>query len=205
MKVVEILKPKLKEALVVMRHKPVAILLAIIIAMASTKVYLNVKDVHAYLPAELRTGSSEIRELAMDIRNLADGQVMILHINSFGGHVAAEKEIANALKLTKGKVIAHIDGEADSAAAMIALECHGLVVGPKSTMLFHVPAYSDFMGNRIAIPLDDPDMIEAIAGFRKILTQEEIDRLLKDANDFIILDSKQIKERLHLEMSKNNR
>lgn len=73
----------------------------------------------------------------IDLISNADGKQINLHINSYGGDVFAGIAICNQLKNYKGKVVAHIDSIAASAASVIAMGADEIIMPNNATMMIH--------------------------------------------------------------------
>ena len=70
-----------------------------------------------------------------------------LRINSPGGDVFAGVAIAQAIRAYAGKVTAHVDGLAASAASAVAVACDAVIMAPGSMMMIH-NAWTLGFGNR---------------------------------------------------------
>lgn len=75
-----------------------------------------------------------------------DAPVIHLRINSPGGDVFAGRVIEQAIRDTKAKVIAHIDGYAASAASYVMLAADEVVMAPGGMIMIH-KAWSVGWGN----------------------------------------------------------
>lgn len=67
----------------------------------------------------------------------ANGQDVILEINSPGGYISAGSEIYTALKEYSGNITAKIVGQACSAASWIALAADKVIMSPTAQMMIH--------------------------------------------------------------------
>lgn len=67
----------------------------------------------------------------------ANGQDVVLEINSPGGYVNAGSEIYTRLKEYPGNVVAKIVGQACSAASWIALAADKVVISPTAQIMIH--------------------------------------------------------------------
>ncbi|MCR1955485.1 Clp protease ClpP [Clostridioides mangenotii] len=72
-----------------------------------------------------------------DLVNSAGGKQINLHINSYGGDVFAGIAICNQLKNYEGKVVAHIDAIAASAASVIAMGADEIIMPNNAMMMIH--------------------------------------------------------------------
>ena len=84
---------------------------------------------------------SNYREL-IDLLYMADEDVeFIFLINSGGGNLSTAMAIIEAIKATEGKVRAIITGECHSAASLITLNCHEIVITDSAHSLIHTASY----------------------------------------------------------------
>jgi ATP-dependent protease ClpP protease subunit len=90
-------------------------------------------------------GGVSAETLVPEIRNIKGGNVH-LRINSPGGDVFAAQAIAQAIKDTGAKVIAHIDGYAASAATVIAIAADEVDISEGGFFMIH-NAWTFAMGN----------------------------------------------------------
>lgn len=72
-----------------------------------------------------------------DVAALDGIDVIHLRINSPGGDVFGGRAMEQALRETKAKVIAHIDGYAASAASYVALAADEVVMAPGAMIMIH--------------------------------------------------------------------
>ena len=79
------------------------------------------------------------------LRN-AGGAPVHLHINSPGGDVFAGVEMAQAIRDYSGKVTAHVDGYAASAASLLVAAADEAVISPSGMVMIH-KAWTIAMGN----------------------------------------------------------
>ena len=85
-----------------------------------------------------------------------------LHINSPGGDVFAGVAMAQAIRAYDGKVTAHIDGLAASAASAVAVAADEAVMAPGSMLMIH-NAWTIALGNRHDF-MDTAALLEKIDG-----------------------------------------
>jgi ATP-dependent Clp protease protease subunit len=85
-----------------------------------------------------------------------------LHINSPGGDVFAGVAMAQAIRAYPGKVTAHIDGLAASAASAVAVAADEAIMAPGSMLMIH-NAWTIALGNRHDF-LDTAALLEKIDG-----------------------------------------
>lgn len=69
-----------------------------------------------------------------------------LHVNSPGGSVFAGRAMENALRQSKAKVIAHVEGLAASAASVVIMGADEIRMAPGAFLMIH-KAWSIAMGN----------------------------------------------------------
>lgn len=128
------------------------------------------------LPKVLRFGDPVLEKLIKEIRNLKPGQVMIINDDSLGGDVIVGAEFINALKETKGTVIAKVNSIAASMAADILPFFADVQAGPYAIILVH-EAYIPGPGGEKLRPTEDPvltwanDMGDEI--LKPVLTDEQ--------------------------------
>ncbi|WP_289761607.1 head maturation protease, ClpP-related [Lactobacillus intestinalis] len=67
----------------------------------------------------------------------ANGEDIVLEINSPGGYTSSGAEMYTALKEYSGKVEAHVVGEADSAGSLIAMSADKVLMSPMALMMIH--------------------------------------------------------------------
>jgi ATP-dependent Clp protease protease subunit len=100
------------------------------------------------------------QDLVPELRAI-DAATIHLRIKCGGGDVFAAEAIAQAIRDSKSKVVAHIDGLAASAATTIACACREVVISPQSEYMIH-EAWTLALGNkrefrRVAELLDQVD------------------------------------------------
>lgn len=105
-----------------------------------------------------------------------------LRINSPGGDVFAGVAMASAIRAYDGKVTAHIDGLAASAASAVAVAADESVMAPGSMMMIH-NAWTIALGNRHDF-MDTAGLLEKID---KDLAQGYAKRSGGDASHFAAL------------------
>jgi ATP-dependent Clp protease protease subunit len=92
-----------------------------------------------------------------------------LRINSPGGDVFAGVAMAQAVRAYAGKVTAHVDGLAASAASAVAVACDEAVMAPGSMMMIHnawtlgIGNRHDFMDLAALLEKIDGDLAQAYA------------------------------------------
>jgi ATP-dependent Clp protease protease subunit len=85
-----------------------------------------------------------------------------LHINSPGGDVFAGVAMAQAIRAYDGKITAHVDGLAASAASAVAVACDDSIMAPGSMMMIH-NAWTIALGDRHDF-MDTAALLEKIDG-----------------------------------------
>lgn len=85
-----------------------------------------------------------------------------LHINSPGGDVFAGVAMAQAIRAYAGKVVAHVDGLAASAASAVAVAADEAIMAPGSMLMIH-NAWTIALGNRHDF-MDTAALLEKIDG-----------------------------------------
>jgi len=75
-------------------------------------------------------------KLAQDLKN-ANGEDVILEINSPGGLTSSGSEMYTALKEYPGTIEAHVVGEADSAGSLVAMAADKVLMSPMAMMMIH--------------------------------------------------------------------
>lgn len=117
--------------------------------------------------------------MAKEIRGLSASTIH-LRINSPGGDVFGGQVIAQAIRDTKAKVIAHVDGLAASAATIVATAADEIVMAKGSMYMVH-RAWSFAIGNT-------NDMMDAAALLEKVdgnLAAQYAERTGESAEDML--------------------
>ena len=84
---------------------------------------------------------SYYRSLIEVLNNATEQDLVVLNINSGGGHLDSAISIIDALRNTRANTLAWISGSAYSAAGIIALSCQNLEVGEFATLMAHNSQY----------------------------------------------------------------
>jgi ATP-dependent protease ClpP protease subunit len=84
------------------------------------------------------------RNVLQGIDSLGEGDLMLLNVNSYGGHLDGAIAIINAMEMTDADVHCNIEGVAASAASLIALAAPSLSVSPYATMMVHSATFGAF-------------------------------------------------------------
>lgn len=140
------------------------------------------------------------------LREAREGDVVRLFICSSGGSLSSAIQFKNYIEECEGHVVAIVDGEAYSAASLIALCAHEIHVKPYSTWMLHsasfgaigstenVKAQVDFTAKHA-----DAFMEEV---YRDFVTPGEMHDIRRGVE--IWLDADQVSERLEKKFSKDN-
>ena len=121
------------------------------------------------------------RDLISLLFNANENDSINIFINSQGGHLNSALAIIEGIKHSNAQVTGIIMGECYSAASMIALNCHNVVVLESANMMIHtasfgaagntgnVKAYTDFTVKEV-----EKLLISTYEGF---LTSDEIEKI----------------------------
>lgn len=150
-----------------------------------------------YLDEEI--GEAEnYRELVATLFNAGENDSVALYINNPGGHLTTALAIIEGIKNTAATVRGVVVCECHSAASLITMYCHEIVVLDSANMMIHtanfgsvgstgnVKAHTDFTVKQVETLLDD-----AYAGF---LHKDELVKV--KAGVELWFDSTQIRERI---------
>lgn len=116
-----------------MRYRLLYIILFLMVAMSAqplspTKVYvLRIDD-------EIGSTTWQYTSNALREANEHDADMVIVHLNTYGGSVAHADSIRTALLHFKKPVVAFVDNNAASAGALIALACDSVYMRPDASM-----------------------------------------------------------------------
>lgn len=134
------------------------------------------------------------RTVLQGIDSLNEGDLVIININSYGGHLDGAIALINAIENTEADVHVIIEGIAASAASLIALAAPSISVSPYATMMVHSATFGAFgkqsdvishasfvdkqvrnlMGSVYKDFLSDKELEEVIMGKELWFTSEEI-------------------------------
>jgi ATP-dependent protease ClpP protease subunit len=140
----------------------------------------EVKRHDVFLDTEIGEPSN-YRDLISLLFNANENDSINIFINSQGGHLNSALAIIEGIKHSNAQVTGIIMGECYSAASMIALNCHNVVVLESANMMIHtasfgtagntgnVKAYTDFTVKEV-----EKLLVSTYEGF---LTSEEIDKI----------------------------
>ena len=124
------------------------------------------------------------RYFVENLKDVKEGDIVNLYINSMGGSVKEALGIYSALRRCPATVVAYIDGFAASAASIIAMAASKVVMPRNTTMMVHNAAWAVYGNSKdLRKSADDLDIINAAmlqsyivkAGGK--LTQEKLEEL----------------------------
>ena len=140
---------------------------------------------------------SYYRNLIEVLNNATEQDLVVLNINSGGGHLDSAISIIDALRNTRANTLAWISGSAYSAAGIIALSCQNLEVGEFATLMCHnsqygLGGYTTDIKDRAVF---EHKMISKImhSVYKHFLSVDEVEAVL--ANKTIWMDADEIVER----------
>lgn len=140
---------------------------------------------------------SYYRNLIEVLNNATEQDLVVLNINSGGGHLDSAISIIDALRNTRANTLAWISGSAYSAAGIIALSCQNLEVGEFASLICHnsqygLGGYTTDIKDRAVF---EHKMISKImhSVYKHFLSNQEIESVL--ANKTIWMDAAEIIER----------
>lgn len=84
------------------------------------------------------------RLLIQAIDTLSEGDLLLLSINTYGGHLDGAIALINAMQNTDADVHCSIDGIAASAGSLIALASPSVSVSPYASMMIHAATFGAF-------------------------------------------------------------
>jgi ATP-dependent protease ClpP protease subunit len=84
------------------------------------------------------------RNVLQGIDSLSEGDLVLLNVNSYGGHLDGAIAIINAMEMTDADVHCNIEGVAASAASLISLAAPSISVSPYATMMVHSATFGAF-------------------------------------------------------------
>lgn len=140
---------------------------------------------------------SYYRNLIEVLNNATEQDLVVLNINSGGGHLDSAISIIDALRNTRANTLAWISGSAYSAAGIIALSCQSLEVGEFASLMAHnsqygLGGYTTDIKDRAVF---EHKLISKImhSVYKHFLSDQEIESVL--ANKTIWMDADEIIER----------
>ena len=141
---------------------------------------------------------SYYRNLIEVLNNATEQDLVVLNINSGGGHLDSAISIIDALRNTQANTLAWISGSAYSAAGLIAISCQNVEVGEFATLMCHNSQYglggytTDIKDRALFEHKMTCKIMQSV--YRFFLSPEEIESVLM--NKTIWMDSDEIIERL---------
>ena len=140
---------------------------------------------------------SYYRNLIEVLNNATEQDLVVLNINSGGGHLDSAISIIDALRNTRANTLAWISGSAYSAAGIVALSCQNLEVGEFATLMCHnsqygLGGYTTDIKDRAVF---EHKMISKImhSVYKHFLSVDEVEAVL--SNKTIWMDADEIVER----------
>ena len=140
---------------------------------------------------------SYYRNLIEVLNNATEQDLVVLNINSGGGHLDSAISIIDALRNTRANTLAWISGSCYSAASLIALNCQNLEVGEFATFMAHnsqygLGGYTTDIKDRAVF---EHKMISKImhSVYKHFLSVDEVEAVL--SNKTIWMDADEIVER----------
>lgn len=85
--------------------------------------------------------TSYYRQVVQAISSTGEGDQIQFEIHSPGGHLSGLIALLTAMCKTDATKVAHINGDAHSAASMLALNCDSIYVSPYASMLVHFVSF----------------------------------------------------------------
>ena len=80
---------------------------------------------------------SQYNELCFKLKTASPAEVFVLHLNTPGGIIDSATMIIDAIKTSKAKVIANINGTVASAGTIITLACDEVIVADHTSFMIH--------------------------------------------------------------------
>lgn len=96
----------------------------------------STSEVHVYLSQNIGAPAAYIPLIQM-LNSRAPGDVVHLHINSYGGRLDAGIQILTAMRTSNAQIIGYLEGAAYSMAALLFLACDGHGVSPYGKLMLH--------------------------------------------------------------------
>ena len=147
---------------------------------------------------------SYYRSLIEVLNNATEQDLVVLNINSGGGHLDSAISIIDALRNTRANTLAWISGSCYSAASLIALNCQNLEVGEFATLMCHnsqygLGGYTTDIKDRAVF---EHKMISKImhSVYKHFLSVDEVEAVL--SNKTIWMDADEIVERFAIMQEK---
>lgn len=141
----------------------------------------------------------DYKNLIDELHNAADGDVIILNINSPGGRCDIGFMIVKSILQTKATVVAHVVYPSASMASVIACTCDALVMDPHSYLMFHTYSGGAY-GKGDELMQDVFETKRSLEGqftacIGKFLTKKEIEKMLEGKDIYIRADDANLADR----------
>lgn len=146
-----------------------------------TKVFLQKTFHHIWLNSEIDSADKYV-DIFDCLMQATEGDVVAIHINSPGGDLDTALQIIDAIESTPATTIAFLEGQACSAASMIAMVCENVEVSEYAYMMIHT--FSQGVSGKFSDIQNSTDfhrkwwreVFEKL--YADFCTPEEIDRVL---------------------------
>ena len=155
----------------------------------------NIYDI--YLDEPIRE-PSYYRNAFQTLRNVSEGDVVRIFINTPGGNASTAIQFINLIRECSAEVIGVLEGEGYSAGGLILLNCPNIKIAPFSTLMAHTAFYGTVgtaKNVKDQVDFNDAEVERLIRStYKYFLTEDEIEEVLN--NKEIWLNDEQIGERL---------
>lgn len=145
-------------------------------------------------------------ELCYVLEQAAKGEVVVLHINTYGGHIDSAFKIIASIKRSNATVVARLTGTVASAGTIIALSCHDLQVEDFTHFMIHnYSTGTQGKGHEIMeyVNFNDKELKKTFTTlYANFLSTREINEVLKGKD--IWLTAEQTRERWNKKQEKDN-
>lgn len=171
--------------------------------------YIQTKSLnihHFYINGPIEDDIKVYADLLNVLKTSTEDDTIIIYINSEGGVLRMALQIANSMLSSQARIITSLDGEAYSAATLIFLAGHELIVNPNTTFMIHfysggawgkgheLESRINYLGDHISKVMK--------SFYKKILTDQEMDDVISGRD--IYMDSDELLRRLDLIGNENN-
>ena len=145
-------------------------------------------------------------ELCYILEQAAEGETVILHINTYGGMIDSAFKIIASIKRTKATVVARLTGTVASAGTIIALSCHELEVEDFTHFMIHnYSTGTQGKGHEIMeyVNFNDKDLKKTFTQlYQGFLSTREINEVIKGKDMW--LTAEQVRERWSKKQEKDD-
>lgn len=154
---------------------------------------------HFYLFGDIDDNIDKYCDFLNMLKTASELDTIVIYINSDGGSIRMTTQIINSMMAAQAKVVTVLDGHAVSAATMIFLAGDEYVVHDNCSFMIHT--YTGGMygkGPELVSQfkhVNDSTKKLLTAMYTKILTEDELERVIIDGKD-IWLDSDELIKRL---------